>query len=301
MAITRRSWRHFALCLTISAALLPRLAAARMTQHRPAHHAPHHHFHHVIHQVMRRHTDRRHQVRHTTRLLRTDRAHPHRHVVHADPPRPVVVIDPGHGGKDSGAIGISGVMEKTITLATALDLRRILDATHKYRVDMTRSRDVFVSLPARVAFARTHHAALVIAIHANASRNAHAHGASVWIWSDDHAITHLTGNGPRQSHDIANALSASVAPAPDSAWLQYTMIDNLSDDIHMDNAPAREARFYVLKLHDVPSVLLEMGFLTNRHDEALLKRPSYRRTISRAIRDAINDYFAKLGGPGAHT
>ncbi len=80
------------------------------------------------------------------------------------------------------------------------------------------------------------------------------------------------------------------------------MIDNLNDDIRMDTAPARQARFYVLGLKGIPSALLEMGFLSNRHDEALLNQTRYRRVMAQAIRDAIRDYFAKLKHPHAlHT
>jgi N-acetylmuramoyl-L-alanine amidase len=216
--------------------------------------------------------------------------------------RPLIVIDPGHGGKDPGAIGLSGTLEKNVTLAAALDLKHLLEATGRYRVAMTRTRDVFVSLASRVAFARSHDASLVIAIHANASKDKRAHGASVWIRSGrgvGNAVTHVAAD-PKDTANIADALvGPRPEPKPDSAWLQYTMIDNLDDDIRMDAAPARAAHFYVLGLKDTPSALLEMGFLSNRHDEALLKQAKYRRVMTLAIRDAINDYFSELKHPRA--
>ncbi|HEY8288823.1 MAG TPA: N-acetylmuramoyl-L-alanine amidase [Acetobacteraceae bacterium] len=216
--------------------------------------------------------------------------------------RPVIVIDPGHGGKDSGAIGRAGTLEKNVALATALELKRLLEATGRYRVAMTRTSDVFVSLAGRVAFARKHHAALFIAIHANASRNRRAHGASVYVRSGHpggDAIQHLAANAGATSQ-IADALAGpKPPPRRGSAWLQYTMIDNLDDDIHMAEKPARQAHFYVLGTHGVPSVLLEMGFLSNRHDEAQLKKAKYRRVIAAAIRDAIGDYFDELQHPDA--
>jgi N-acetylmuramoyl-L-alanine amidase len=215
---------------------------------------------------------------------------------------PLIIIDPGHGGKDSGAVGASGTLEKDVTLATAQELKRLLEATGRYRVAMTRLNDVFVSLANRVAFARARHAALFIAIHANASPDKHAHGASVWVRSGPQGgdeITRLTtaaGDKP----DIADALAGlRPQPEPGSSWLQYVMIDNLDDDIRMDAAPARQARFYVLGLPDIPSALLELGFLSNRHDEALLKQAKYRHRTAAAIRDAVDDYFAKLKHPAA--
>ena len=189
-----------------------------------------------------------------------------------------------------------------MTLAAAWELERVLEATGRYRVAMTRTRDIFVSLASRVAFARSHHAALFIAIHANASINRRAHGASVWVRSgkQDGSGTAGIAAGPGDTSRIADALAGPRHwPRPGSAWLQYTMIDNLNDDIRMDAEPARRAHFYVLGLRGIPSVLLEMGFLSNHHDESLLKKTKYRRTIARAIRDAINDYFAKLKHPSA--
>ncbi len=238
------------------------------------------------------------------------RRHPARNHVrvaakHAAPAseRPLIVIDPGHGGRDSGAVGVSGTLEKNVVLATALELRRLLLATGRYRVAMTRTSDVFVSLAGRVGFARSHDADLLIAIHANASRDRHAHGASVWVRSGPggaDSITHLAA-GPADTAKIADAL-VGPRPSAGSAWLQYTMIDNLNDDIRMDAAPARQARFYVLGARDIPGVLLEMGFLSNRHDEALLNRAKYRRVVAQAIRDAIGDYFAKPGrAPASRT
>jgi N-acetylmuramoyl-L-alanine amidase len=210
----------------------------------------------------------------------------------------VIVIDPGHGGKDSGAVGRSGTFEKNVTLATALELRRLLEATGRYRVAMTRTRDIFVSLAARVAFARSHHASLLLAIHADSSRNPRAHGASVYVRSGQQVggavVTRITP-GPGSSKRIADALAGPrPPPGPNAAWLQYTMIDNLDDDIRMVAEPARQAHLYVLRTHDVPSVLLEMGFLSNRREEELLKRASQRRIIARAVRDAIDDYFVGL-------
>lgn len=187
-----------------------------------------------------------------------------------DDHRPLVVIDPGHGGTDPGAIGVSGTLEKTVTLATALDLRRLLLATGRYRVALTRTTDRSMSLADRLAFARNHDADLLIAIHADAAHDRHARGASVYVRDD------------------------ATAPLSASTGLQASMIEQLADDVHMVPAPARSARFYVLADHTIPSVLLEMGYLTNRSDEKLLRQPQHRHVVADAIRDAVNDYFAAI-------
>ncbi|HEX2941847.1 MAG TPA: N-acetylmuramoyl-L-alanine amidase [Rhodopila sp.] len=217
--------------------------------------------------------------------------------------KPLVVIDPGHGGKDSGAIGLAGTLEKRIALETALTLRRLLEATGRYRVAMTRTTDRFVSLSDRVAFARSHHAALLISIHANASPDAGADGASVYVRTsrpEGDTITHVAA-GPGVSSGIASALdpSSGSTPRSGSAWLQSSMINQLNDDIHLVGNPAREGRLYVLAARDIPGVLVEMGFVTNRHDETMLRRRGYRRKIAEALRDAIDDYYAGIRHPGA--
>jgi N-acetylmuramoyl-L-alanine amidase len=214
---------------------------------------------------------------------------------------PLIVIDPGHGGRDPGAIGARGTLEKTITLSTALELRRALKATGRYRVALTRTHDDTVGLAGRLAFARKHDADLLIAIHADASPDHHARGASVYINSGHHNTVHLTANSGDAAR-IANALSApQTSPEPGSAWLQYTMIEQLADDVRMVVTPARAAHLYVLASYTIPSVLLEMGFLSNRQDEVLLRQAAHRRVIVQAIKDAIDDYFAGIKAPGSST
>ena len=130
---------------------------------------------------------RSHHTKRVTKVARRRPADPHQTAIRtcpdADEPadRPLVVIDAGHGGRDPGAIGVSGMMEKTITLDTAKELRSTLEMTGRYRVELTRTRDRTVSLAERLAFARKHDADLLIAIHADASRDRRARGASVYV------------------------------------------------------------------------------------------------------------------------
>jgi N-acetylmuramoyl-L-alanine amidase len=210
------------------------------------------------------------------------------------PTMPLIVIDPGHGGRDSGATGLSGTREKDITLATARELERQIKATGRYRVALTRVADLTVPLAHRVACARKNRAALFISIHADASRDRSAHGASVYTGSPTATgskVTELAAN-PGNAGAIAEALSGSARqPSPGSARLQYRLIDNLNDEIRMLREPARQAHLYVLTTLGIPSALLEMGFLSNRQDEKLLRQPKHRATIARAIRDGVDDYF----------
>jgi N-acetylmuramoyl-L-alanine amidase len=107
---------------------------------------------------------------------------------------------------------------------------------------------------------------------------------------------------PARAGDIARALADEPdRPATAAGWLRDVMLRNLGDDIDLTPAPSREAHLYVLG-SGVPSVLLEMGFLSNRQDEAELKRPAHRRVIAAAVRDAVDDYFARMRhSPGKQT
>jgi N-acetylmuramoyl-L-alanine amidase len=206
---------------------------------------------------------------------------------------PLVVVDAGHGGGDPGAIGPSGTLEKTVALATAQELGRQLRATRRYRVLFTRDDDTFVSLPARVRLAITNGAALMISIHADASVDQRARGASVYIrpaQSSGPDVTHLPAHSG--SRAIARALAEPAPPTLESARLQLAMVASLDDDLSMVPDPARLGRFHVLGAVGIPSVLVETGFISNLRDEALLRQPRHRAMIARAIRDAVEDYFA---------
>lgn len=203
---------------------------------------------------------------------------------------PLIVIDPGHGGEDPGAIGVSGTMEKTITLATALELQHQLEAGRRYRVLLTRGSDTTVELAQRVTFARARGASLLISLHADSARhNPHAHGASVYVRAGA-APARRVGSRPGE---IARALAGEPPSREPSRRFQAALLHSLGDDIALTPAPSRAARLYVLA-SGIPSVLLEMGFLSNRHDETALRDPSHRRIIARAVVEAVDAYFARL-------
>ncbi len=263
-------------------------------RHAPAFHHPIRRRRVIVRRRILHHPRPHHPAPHRRRAVRAKTRHIVRHAVrrrHVDVARrlkPLIVIDPGHGGRDPGAIGAQGTLEKRVTLATALELRRVLLATHRYRVALTRTRDRFVSLASRVAFARTHHAALFIAIHADFSVDRRMHGASVYTRSEG-------PEQPKVTQIIAGTGSASIADslarADADARLQYAMIEHLTGDVSLMPDPSREAQFYVLGAAGLPSVLLETGFLSNHHDELLLRSPHYRWMIACAVRDAIDDFF----------
>jgi N-acetylmuramoyl-L-alanine amidase len=192
-------------------------------------------------------------------------------------PRPLIVLDAGHGGHDPGAIGPARTQEKHVTLATTLEVARLLRATGRYRIALTRANDRFVPLRQRLAMSRG--ADMFISIHADASRDRNARGASVYVRQGT--------AGPART--MRNAMYRGTAK------LQETMIDNLEEDLRMTGAPAREARLHVLASRTAPSVLVEIGFISNRKDEAQLRQPRHRATIARAIKDAVEEHFAEEG------
>ena len=210
----------------------------------------------------------------------------------AAPALPLVVVDAGHGGRDPGAVGPSGTLEKTVVLATAQELGRQLRATRRYRVLFTRDSDRFVSLSDRVRLAAASNAALMISIHADGSPDRRARGASVYVrpaqsvGADVVQVPAHRGS----SRAIARALSRP-APVRGSGRLQLALIDNLDDDLTMVPDPARQGSFHVLGAIGIPSVLVETGFITNRADESLLRTPKHRATIARSIRDAVDEFF----------
>jgi N-acetylmuramoyl-L-alanine amidase len=225
------------------------------------------------------------------------------------PPLPsaVVVIDPGHGGIDPGAIGASGVYEKTIVLATAMDLARLLSGTHRFRVFLTRHQDEYVPLPERVARARAWHADVFIAIHADALPNSALRGLSVFTLSaqasDRDAETLAQSenrevvdgvNLERQTHEVGNVLLDLARRQNDnlSLALARDVVTALGQEVALRDNPQRSANFVVLTAPDIPSVLVELGCLSNRVEERLLQQRAYQEKLARGLAQAVETYFA---------
>ncbi len=221
-----------------------------------------------------------------------------------DAPRRTIVIDAGHGGRDPGAIGTTGVREKDVVLDAALKLRQALESRGRYTVALTRDADRYVELEDRVRFARGQHADLFISLHADSHANGTAAGASVYTLSERGAAraqnmipsqnwTLDLGEAPRQGvvGDILVDL-AQRETTNRSAQFAQTVIPRLGHVAPLLTNTHRQAGFFVLLAPDVPAVLIETGFLSNVADERRLADPRAREAMAEAIAGAVDAYFA---------
>jgi len=223
-------------------------------------------------------------------------------------PARIVAIDPGHGGVDPGAISPHGLYEKDVVLTTARELARQLDAAGRFRIVLTRHGDVFVPLRERVAHARTEHAELFVSIHADALPDSELRGLSVYTLSDqasDRETAALAArenkddfvagiNLRRQRRDIAPILLDMVRRQTTnrSLALAHAIVRELGHAVPLLEKPHRAAGFAVLTAPDVPSVLVELGCLSNPVDERLLGQRAYQQSLARGLLRAIEDFFA---------
>lgn len=219
---------------------------------------------------------------------------------------PLVVIDPGHGGRDPGAIGANGTEEKRIVLATAIDLRRRLESSRACRVLLTRSRDAFVPLAERVEFARRRDAALFLSLHADSAPG--ARGASVYTLSETASDAMSEALARRENRaDLAGGLRLpSVSPEVQrilislmrqetragSTRLARFAVRELGEEVPLLPNTHREAGFVVLKAPEIPSALIELGFLSDARDEAALRRPEHRAKLAAALTRAVRAWLA---------
>jgi N-acetylmuramoyl-L-alanine amidase len=228
---------------------------------------------------------------------------------------PLVMLDPGHGGKDPGAIGVSGTYEKHVSLAAAQELKRMLEAGGRYRVELTRTRDVFIPLDDRVGRAQTRGAALFVSMHADALSDHAVRGASVYTLATTASDAQTAALAQREnsadrflgrtwqgaSPDVQRILASLVRRETriGSARLARTLVGSLDQDLPMLPNPERHAGFVVLKAADIPSVLVEMGFMSNPRDEAALRRPDHRRMVAAAMKRAVDAWFVAAGRAAA--
>jgi N-acetylmuramoyl-L-alanine amidase len=222
--------------------------------------------------------------------------------------RPVIVIDPGHGGIDPGAIGHNKTKEKDVVLAFAVALRDKLKATGKFDVVLTRSGDTFVSLKQRVQIARRSQADLFIAIHADTVRSSRVRGATVYTVSDkasDAEAEELAHQENRADIIAGVDLSAENPDITDilidltqretknhATFFARKAVKELRPITLMTGKPLRSAGFVVLKAPDVPSILVELGYLSNKSDESLIVSPSWQSKTAAALVKAIDAYFS---------
>ncbi len=222
----------------------------------------------------------------------------------------IIVIDPGHGGVDPGAIGVSGIYEKHITLAAARDLRRFLEATGRFDVKLTRDRDIFIRLRGRIERAREMNADLFISLHADTIRNRRVRGLSLYTLSERASDKEAAALAERENkadliagidltHESAEVTNILIDLAQretmnQSAKLAGLLVDELDGRVRILGNPHRFAGFAVLKAPDIPSVLIELGFLSNKDDERALRSESHRRKLAQSIAGAVDRYFAKI-------
>lgn len=230
--------------------------------------------------------------------------------------RPMIVLDPGHGGIDAGTrLAPSDNPEKTIVLEFCLLVRDKIEKTGKYRVAMTRSDDTFVSLADRVALARAQKASLFISVHADAmgSRDSAAQGATVYTLSErasDAAAARFAEAENRsdviagldlssEPSDVADILIDLAKRETKTFSVQFArvLISEMRPAAKLHQNPLKSAGFRVLKAPDVPSVLIELGFVTNKDDVKALTSEAWRARAADAVVQAVDTFFTtRLAG-----
>ena len=227
------------------------------------------------------------------------------------PPRPkLVALDPGHGGRDPGALGVRGTQEKGVVWTIAGELRQQLMASGRYRVMLTRAGDSFVPLRERVARAQAVKADLFLSIHADSHPDPGVRGASVYTLSEDASDREAAALAARENR--ADAVVSGVRLANQSDTVARTLVAmsqrgtvndsrRLADTIVLTFGQSgvrllprthRQAGFAVLTSPDIPAALVELGYLSNPQDEKLLTVRQHQLSLARALRASIDAHFA---------
>jgi N-acetylmuramoyl-L-alanine amidase len=228
-----------------------------------------------------------------------------------EPPRKkVIAIDPGHGGIDPGAIGMSGIYEKEITLAAARLLKAKLEATGRYHGVLTREDDSSLALRQRTDIARRVPADLFVSLHADSIRDVAIRGLSVYTLSEkasdaeaealaakeNQADTIIGMDLTNETVEVRNILVDLAARESRNLATRFAgrLIGELQREVRLLPNTHRFAGFAVLKSPDIPSVLIEMGYLSNRDDESSLRKETYRTKLMAAVARGIDQYFAPV-------
>ncbi len=217
--------------------------------------------------------------------------------------KPVIMIDPGHGGHDPGAIGVSGAYEKDITLDLATRIANRIEGGGRYKVVLTRKNDVFVPLTERATLAQLAKADLFISIHADSAPNPDARGLSAYTLSETASDGLAAAIADRENAtDVLRGIDSGVSDPQVAAILfdlsrRHSLNTALARKAHIVKAagtklrlldhPKRSANFAVLKVPDVPAMLIETGFLSNAQDEKLLTSDKSRAQIATVLADAF--------------
>lgn len=232
--------------------------------------------------------------------------------------RPLIVLDPGHGGIDTGTKGSGGELEKDVVLAFAQTLREKLESSGKYRVAMTRADDTFIPLAERVRFARSRNAGLFISVHADAlpRREGQAEGATVYTLSENASDAEAARLAEAENKadviagvdlttepdDVANILVDLAQRETKTFSMQFarTLVGELKVAARLHKHPLKSAGFKVLLAPDVPSVLLELGYMSTKDDLKQLTSVAWRVRTAQALAQAVDSFFApRVAGTGA--
>ena len=227
--------------------------------------------------------------------------------------KPLIILDPGHGGIDPGTHGQSGIREKDLVLSVARALRKTLEATGHYRVQLTRDSDVFIPLRERVNIARAAHADLFVSLHADSNDRRDIRGASVYTLSEDASDREAAKLAEKENmSDVIAGVDLTGENNPvASILIDLAQRDTMNRSVRFAetvigalpavtmvqlSSPHRSAGFAVLKAPDVPAVLIELGYLTNGKDESEMATEAWRNRVSRAISGAIDAHFSRGTG-----
>ena len=223
----------------------------------------------------------------------------------------IVVIDPGHGGEDPGAVGVQRTMEKNVVLKVGEKLARSLNQNNECRAFLTRKRDYFVPLEDRSKIAREYGAELFISLHADGSFNPQARGSSIYCLSLSGATDEaakILADKENMSNVLGGAIAKpSIAKDPNLNQILLDLMQNNSmkesfrfADLFLENMKTinhlkysryRQANFIVLKAPDIPSVLVEIAFITNKEDERLLNQDEFQDRFTKTLTTTIKKYF----------
>ena len=225
--------------------------------------------------------------------------------------KPVVVIDPGHGGVDVGAAGAHGEQEKAIVFEFARALQDKIEAGGRLHAVLTRKEDVFVALDDRVRFAKQNNAALFLSIHADTLGEASVHGATIYtvsakasdaeaqrIAEKENLADQAAGLERKEDAEEIGDILFDLTRRETRAYSRQfadVLVGRWKDAGSLNKNPSRSAGFVVLKAHDIPSVLLELGYLSSETDLANLTSPQWREQAADATASAIEAFFSARG------
>ncbi|MFW5825060.1 MAG: N-acetylmuramoyl-L-alanine amidase [Marinobacter sp.] len=230
----------------------------------------------------------------------------------------VVVIDAGHGGEDPGAIGPNGTLEKDVVFAMAQELKDFIDSKPGYEARLTRTGDYYIDLRRRMLLARKHKADLFVSVHADAFRSPRPSGASVfalsqqgatsetarWLARSENRSDLIGGEGGVTLGDKDDILAGVLLDLSMTASINASVgvgdyiLSKLGQVTKLHKRSVEQAAFVVLKSPDIPSVLVEAGFISNPGEERNLVTKAHQRKVARAVFEGIDEYFTALPPPG---